>query len=53
MDTSTVEPLAAARAGPISGDFPDAFDISLSIKVKSANYRLPTIPEGVCDRVLG
>jgi len=35
------------------GDFLDAFDISLGIKVKSPNYSVVTILVDVCDRVLG
>jgi hypothetical protein len=37
----------------LAGDFLDAFGISLRIKMKSQNYSELTIPEDVCDRVLG
>ena len=53
MDISTAIRWLQPGLDLLMGDFLDAFDISLGIKVKSPNYSVVTILVDVCDRVLG
>jgi hypothetical protein len=49
-----MDPFAANQGlNLLAGNFLDAFDVSLGVKMKSPNYSVLTVPEGVCDRVLG